>query len=126
MDKNIVLVEDDSAIADIYKTVFEKNGFKLEVFSLGKSAMDRLKNGDANPDIILLDLILPDMNGIEILEKVRKNDKTKGIPVFILTNYTDSELEKMGYSLKTEKHILKADHTPTQILEMVKKRLAKS
>jgi len=66
---------------------------------------------------------LPDMNGIEVLEEMRKYPKTKDIPVFILTNYTNEELEKRGLLLKSEKYLLKTSYTPRELAEIVKDRL---
>ena len=127
MPKTILLIEDDLAIIDVYTTVIEQAGFKVESMTLGSEAIKRIgeiKQGNAKkPDLILLDLILPDINGIEVLKEMRKEKKTKDVAVFVLTNYTDEELKKMGYDLKTEKHLLKTDYTPTQLIKLIKKRL---
>lgn len=127
MPKTILLIEDDIAIIDVYTTVLEGAGFKVESITLGTQAlekMEEIKKGKAKkPNLLLLDLILPDINGIEILKAMRKEKETKDIAVFVLTNYTDRELEKMGYDLKSEKHLLKTDYTPTQLVKLIKKRL---
>lgn len=127
MKKNILLIEDDIAIIDVYTTVLEGADFKVESITLGTQAlekMEEIKKGKAQkPDLLLLDLILPDMNGIDILKAMRKEKETKDIAVFVLTNYTDQELEKMGYNLKSEKHLLKTDYTPTQLVKLIEKRL---
>jgi len=127
MPKTILLIEDDLAIIDVYTTVLEGAGFKVEAITLGAQAIEKMKDikkGKAKkPDLLLLDLILPDINGIDILKAMRKEKETKDIAVFVLTNYTDRELEKMGYDLKSEKHLLKTDYTPTQLVKLIKKRL---
>lgn len=123
MKKKILLIEDDGSIIDVYKIGLEGAGFEVEVIMTGKQAVDRLIEAKDLPDLIFLDLLLPDMNGIEVLTKVRKAGKIGSIPVFILTNYSDNELEKMGYDLKTEKHLLKSDYTPSQLVGFVKERL---
>ncbi len=125
MSKKILLVEDEPTIIDIYKTVLEAENFKVDYFKLGEAAFQKLKESEEKdyPDLILLDLVLPDMNGIEVLEKIRKEKKLENIPVFILTNYTSKELKQQGYGLEAEQYITKADFTPRQIVEKVKERL---
>ncbi|MDD2732249.1 MAG: response regulator [Candidatus Pacebacteria bacterium] len=127
MAKKILLVEDDLPIIEVYKIAFKKEGFDLDVLTLGDEVIKRvkeIKKGKTDkPDLILLDLLLPDMNGIEVLKEIRKEEKTKDIPIFILTNYTDSELERLGFNLKSEEHILKADYTPTELVKLIDKRL---
>lgn len=126
MDKTIFIIEDDSAIADIYKTLMEKSGFKAEVFSLGQEAVKRLKEGEANeggkPDIILLDLILPDINGMDVLREIKSNEKTKGIKVFILTNQEGVKFEQSD-PIRPDKVIIKANVAPTQLIDIIKEEL---
>ncbi|MCX6760426.1 MAG: response regulator [Candidatus Nealsonbacteria bacterium] len=123
MKKKVLLIEDDGAIIDVYRIGLEGAGFEVEVIMNGKQAIERLSKDGDMPDIIFLDLLLPDMNGMEVLAQIRKAGKVKDIPILVLTNYSDSELEKMGYDLKAEKHLLKSDYTPSQLAELVKERL---
>ncbi len=84
----------------------------------------RIREGkEEKPDLLLLDLLLPDINGIELLQEIREHEKTKGLPVFILTNYTAPELREIGYDLKVEKYLLKTDWIPSKLAELVKERL---
>lgn len=125
MPKKILLVEDDSYIIDIYETVLKKAGFEVETLRYGHQAQKRLneiKEGKKEkPDLILLDLVLPDINGIEILKQSRIEERIADIPFFILTNYTNPELEKASRELKVEKYILKTDLIPSQLVEEVTK-----
>ena len=125
--KKILLIEDDLATIEVYETIFKKAGFEVEVIKWGEEALNRVKEIEENkfpkPDVVLLDLILPDINGIEVLKEIRKNEKTKDLLVFILTNYTDVQLEKMGYSLGSERYLLKTDYTPSQLIEIIEKSL---
>ena len=115
--KKILLIEDDLATIEVYETIFKKAGFDIETIKWGEEALNRVKEIEENkspkPDVVLLDLILPDINGIGVLKEIRKNEKTKDLLVFILTNYTDVQLEKMGYSLGSERYLLKTDYTPS-------------
>src|SRR3989344_4444922 len=85
--KKILIVEDDTAILDIYKTVFGKFGFEVESASSGKEALsiiEGIKKGESEkPVIVLLDLILPDMDGIDLLKAIKSNDVTKNIKDFL-------------------------------------------
>lgn len=119
--KRILLVEDDIPTVDIYKTALNSAKFEVDVANFGKEAIEKAMS--KKPDLIILDFILPDLSGIEVLKEIKKDEKTKDIPVFMLTNYIDSQTEKEGYDLGLEKFILKTDYTPTEIAEMLKKRL---
>jgi len=125
MAYKILLIEDEPQLVDIYSSVFRKNGFVLdEVIKYGFQAKEKLQDirqGQAErPDLILLDLILPDMNGIGILEEAKRYPETKDIPLFILTNYSDISLEKQSLSLGAEKFVLKTSYTPQELVDLVK------
>lgn len=124
--KKIILVEDDPAIIDIYETLMKKANFDVRVVSLGQEAINIIKNieegTELKPDIILLDLILPDMNGIEVFKEIKKNKKTKDIKIFILTNQQDVQPQQLGDE-KPDKFIIKANISPTQLLELIKEYL---
>ncbi len=128
MRKTILLIEDDEMTIDVYTTALEKaDHFKVEAITWGNEAIERIKEikqGKAKkPDLVLLDLILPDMNGLDILAEMRKYEETKDIPVFILTNYTSQQLEQMGYDLKSEKHLTKTEWSPNRLVPLIKERL---
>lgn len=130
MPKKILLIEDDSCIIDIYNTVLKKAGFEVEILKYGRNAQKRLKevtdNKKQKPDLVLLDLVLPDINGIEVLKQAKAQKGTDNIPFFILTNYTNPDLEKMGRKLKVEKYILKTDFVPSQLVKTIKNWFKKS
>jgi len=126
--KIILLIEDDSAIIDVYKTGLESTGkFKVEVATLGSKAIEEMKeisqNKKKKPDLILLDIILPDINGIKVLEEIKRREETKDIPVFILTNYGSKDFKKQGIALKAEEYIIKTDCPPSKLTKLIKKRL---
>lgn len=127
MKKKILLIEDDLATVELYETLLEKAGFDIETIKWGEEAIKKvkeIKEGKIErPDLVLLDLILPDINGILVLEEIRKHKETKDIPVFILTNYSDTELEKMGHDLRSKRYLLKTDYTPKQFIKIIKEQL---
>jgi CheY-like chemotaxis protein len=124
--KKVLLVEDDSAIIDIYQTMLKKAGFDVEVLSSGQEVVKKITNiqsgDDQKPDIMLLDLILPDMNGADVLLQVRKNSATRATKVFILTNQEKNDLQNFD-GAKPDKYIIKANITPTQLVELIKQEL---
>ncbi len=128
-NRDILLIEDDPCILDIYNTVLKKAGFSVRIAESGEEARKRfeeIKKGESKKsDLVLLDLVLPDINGIEILKKVRKEKGISDIPFFILTNYTDPGLEKEGKELKVVKYLLKTDLTPSQLIDSIEKWLKK-
>ena len=126
--KLILLIEDDDQIIDVYTFALKKLGhFDAEAIKLGQYVlkwMEELKQGKARkPDLILLDLILPDYNGLDLLKEMRKEEELKDTPVFIITNYTSKELEQIDIDLKSEKYLTKTKFTPTELVQMVKERL---
>ena len=95
--------------------------------SSGQEAMDRIKafvedESQVKPDVVLLDLILPDMNGIEVLKAIRNTSATKDIIVFILTNQEKTQLTELSEA-RPDKIIIKANTSPTQLLEIIEKQL---
>lgn len=124
MKKTILFIEDDLPTVEVYKTALEHAGFKVEIALSGNDGIKKIKA--KAPDLVLLDFLLPDINGLEVLEEIRTQQNAKDIPVFILTNYTDEKLGKKGLLLKNEKYLLKTKHTPRELVEKVKKELKKT
>lgn len=124
MKKTILFIEDDLPTVEVYKTALEYAGFKVETAFSGNEGIKKIKA--KAPDLILLDFLLPDMNGIEVLKEIRAQKDTKDIPIFILTNYTDEKLGQKGLFLKNEKYLLKTKHTPRELVQVVKKKLKKT
>lgn len=118
----IAIIEDDQAIAQMYRLKFEAEGYEVETAEngvLGLQLIDKMR-----PDIVLLDLMMPEMNGDEMLEKLRQTDHGKDMPVIILTNMGEQEAPAIVTDLKVRRFIVKADMTPRQVAEMVKQELA--
>lgn len=125
-NKKVFLVEDDAAIIDIYETMFKKAHVDFEVLSLGQDVINKLKTIESGeeqkPALILLDLILPDMNGVEVLKQIKKNAATKDVTVFILTNQENAE-KQMPEGIKADKIIIKANTSPTDLLQIIQKQI---
>lgn len=119
----IFLVEDEPTLIDMYTIKFKDEGYDVIVSSQGVDAPEVAKK--EIPDIVLLDIILPGMDGFAILEAMKKEPKTKHIPVILLSNLgQDSDIEK-GKKLGAIDYLVKANFTPTQILEKIKSIIKK-
>jgi DNA-binding response OmpR family regulator len=118
----IAIVEDDQAISQMYRFKFEAEGYIVETAENGKLGLGLAES--MKPDIILLDLMMPEMTGDEMLALLRKTSWGKDIKVVILTNKGEQELPPAVKDLNVSAVILKADMTPRQVAEVVKKTLA--
>lgn len=117
----IAIIEDDAAIAQMYRMKFEADGYSVETAENGKLGLELVQ--DMLPDIILLDLMMPEMNGDEMLAKMRSTDWGKDIKVIILTNMGEQEAPASLHELNVSAFIVKADMTPRQVAELVQKYL---
>ncbi|HSW80343.1 MAG TPA: response regulator [Candidatus Saccharimonadales bacterium] len=123
MAAKIAIIEDDQAISQMYRFKFEAEGYEVETAENGKLGLELVEK--LRPDIILLDLMMPEMNGDEMLAKMRATDWGKGIKVVVLTNRGEQEIPDTVLELGVSRLILKADMTPRQVAELVKQELAK-
>ncbi len=117
----IAIIEDDQVISQMYRMKFEADGFEVQLADNGKQGVALVKS--FLPDIILLDLQMPNMNGEEALTQIRAADWGKQIPVIILTNLGEEEAPKSLRSLGILNYIVKADLTPRQVVARVKEAL---
>jgi DNA-binding response OmpR family regulator len=118
----IAIIEDDAAISQMYRIKFEAEGYAIETAENGKLGLELIEK--MKPDIILLDLMMPEMNGDEMLTKLRKQSWGKTVKVIILTNMGESEAPDSLKTLDVSAFIVKANMTPRQVAELVKKHLA--
>jgi len=121
MATKIAIIEDDQAIAQMYRMKFEADGYEVETAENGKVGLELAEK--MKPEIILLDLMMPEMNGDEMLAKLRNTGWGKSIKVIILTNIGEQEIPDEVKKLGVKAIILKADMTPKQVAELVKKEL---
>lgn len=122
---SIVLVEDDSFISSMYRTKLVNLGYAVEVIEDGQAAWQRLQT-DPLPDLVLLDIVLPKRDGFEILEGLRKTDRTKTLPVILLTNLGQKPDVERGMKLGANDYIIKAHYTPTEVVEKITNLMAKT
>ena len=117
----IAIVEDDQAISQMYRFKFEAEGFEVQTADNGKLGLELIES--MKPDIVLLDLMMPEMTGDEVLSRLRATDWGKNMKVIILTNMGEQEIPDEVKELGVSAVILKADMTPRQVADLVQKQL---
>lgn len=117
----IAIIEDDPVISQMYRMKFEASGFDVQLANDGKKGVALVDH--FAPDIILLDVQMPEMSGDEALSRIRKSEIAKHIPVIILTNLGEEEAPKTIRGLGIHSYIVKAELTPRQVVQRVKDAL---
>ena len=119
--KKIAIIEDDPVINQMYRMKFEANDFDVELADNGERGVALV--AAFQPDLILLDLSMPEMGGEEALELIRKQPNNASTPVIILTNLGEEEAPKSLRNFNIHSYIVKADLTPSQVVARVKEAL---
>lgn len=119
--KKIVIIEDDLAISQMYRMKFETDGFEVYLADNGQSGVDLVKT--VQPDIVLLDLLMPELSGHQTLAEIRADQNIANTPVIILTNTESEQAEIEAQQLGIEAYIIKANETPTQVVAKTKEVL---
>lgn len=119
----IAIIEDDPVISQMYRMKFEADGFDVQLANNGVHGVAMVE--EYTPDIILMDLQMPEMTGDEALRIIRKSSWGKDIPVIILTNLGEEEAPKTIRGLGIDSYIVKAELTPRQVVQRVKDALEK-
>jgi len=118
----VAIIEDDIAISQMYRLKFESDGYEVQTADNGKLGLELIEL--MKPDIILLDLMMPEMTGDEMLGELRKKPWGEDIKVIILTNMGEEEAPKSLKELNVHSFIVKAEMTPRQVAERVKQALS--
>lgn len=119
----ILLVEDDPFLSSMYSTKFEMENFA--VFSAEDGEKGWKLALAEKPDIILLDILMPKMNGFEVLEKLKTNKETDSIPVILLTNLNQKDEIEKGLALGANDYLIKAHFMPSEVVDKIKKVISR-
>lgn len=117
----IAIIEDDTVINQMYRMKFEADGFEVQLADNGRRGVALVET--FQPDLILMDLSMPQMGGAEALAEIRSHDWGKDTPVIILTNLGEEEAPKGLRDLGIHSYIVKADLTPRQVVSRAKEAL---
>jgi phosphoserine phosphatase RsbU/P len=115
--KKVLLVEDDVFVSDVYSTRLSKEGYQVFLKNNGRDAVSWLETNV--PDIVLLDIMMPYMDGIEVLKELRQKDSCKDVPVIMLTNLSEKENIREALSLGANDYLIKSHFTPSEIVTKV-------
>ncbi|MFA6096816.1 MAG: response regulator [Candidatus Paceibacterota bacterium] len=119
--KKILVVEDDKFLIKAYNIKFTKEGFNVVTAMDGVSGLDQAKS--ELPKLILLDLMLPKIDGFEFLKRMAQDEKIKNIPVIILSNLGQQSDKDKALSLGAKEYLIKADYSLDNIIEFVNKHI---
>lgn len=114
----ILLIEDEDFIRDLYKRQLDLAGFSTDIAANGKQGLSALQQNDY--DMLLLDIMLPDTNGLEVLKFVKSQERTKNTLVVMLTNLGQDAIIQEGFKLGAEGYLIKASLTPNQVVQEIK------
>ncbi|HOZ36393.1 MAG TPA: response regulator transcription factor [bacterium] len=121
MAKKILIIEDETALADAMKVGLGEAGYEAETAYDGEDGLNKVKS--FAPDLVLLDLMLPKKDGMTILKEMRQDSATAEIPVMILSQLSDTEKISEGVSLGVVGYLVKVDFSLAEVVEKVKKTL---
>lgn len=124
----ILLVEDDPFLIDIYTTKLKEAGFNVEVVSDGEECLEKIKQNNLQkkeiwPDLLVLDIVLPRIDGWEVLKEIKADKSLKDLKVVVLSNLGQKAEVEKGISLGVIKYLIKAHFTPSEVVEEIKKTL---
>ncbi len=114
----ILIIDDDEFLLDMYSIKFKEQGFDVEIAYSGLDGIEKIKGG-LSPDIVLVDLVMPNMNGFEFLKEIKGKNLLKSAKIIILSNLGQESDIKKGLSLGADDYIIKAHFTPSEIIKKI-------
>ena len=118
----VLIVEDDVTLLELFKYKFKRSGYKVFAAANGEEGLYLARK--KLPDIILLDIIMPVMDGFKVIEELKKDNRTKDIIIYILSNLGQQEEIDKGLRLGADRYIVKADLSPDEAVSMVSEALS--
>lgn len=115
--KRILLVEDDFFVRDIYQKKLLEEGFTVDSAGNGLEGLERLK--EHIPDLILLDMFMPYVDGKDVLLEINQHEEWKKVPIILLTNLADNEGVRFGFAQGVEEFLIKSHFTPSEVMQKI-------
>ncbi len=121
MAKKILIVEDEEELLDLLEKRLSQEGYEVATAKDGKEGLAKIK--EMNPDLVLLDIVMPVMDGFEVMEAMNKDEEMKKIPIIIISNSGQSVEIDRALKLGVKDYLVKVYFTPQDVLEKVKKQV---
>src|SRR6266567_9543916 len=119
----VLIIDDDQSMQSLYQRSFSLGGFEVAVAQGGNEGFEMAQTG--KPDIILLDMMMPGVNGLEVLEKLKADAATKTIPVIVMSNYSEQNITNRATELGADQYFIKSDIDPTALVDIVRDMLSR-
>jgi CheY-like chemotaxis protein len=120
----VLIVEDDAILVEMYQAKFELEGHDVKIATNGEQCLEVLQT--FVPELILLDILMPKLNGFHVLKEIKKQPELRQIPVILLTNLGEAEVDmnkELASALGVSDYLIKSHHTPDEVVEKVMKTL---
>lgn len=117
MQRRILVIEDEDALRELYQEILTDAGYHADAYETGTEGIQALRAHGY--DLVLLDIILPDVNGLDVLKTIREDEKIGKTPVILLTNLNQDLIVQKGLALGANGYWLKIDYTPDQVVKAV-------
>lgn len=120
----ILIIEDDELMSRMYKKIFTFEGLDVEIAENGELGLEKVKA--YQPDLILLDVMMPKINGLQVLDQLKSDQSTDKIPVLMLTNLAGQQDAQQALQKGALQYIIKSEHEPHEVVTMVKQVLGQN
>ena len=117
----ILVIDDDPFILDMYVLKFKDQGFEIDTATDGKMGLEKIKS--FKPNIVLLDVVMPKMDGFDVMKKLKEENESRTFKILFLTNFGQKEDVEQGIQLGADGYIIKAHFTPSEVVVKVKEML---
>lgn len=122
MSVTILIAEDDPLMSRLYQKIFTFEGYNVVMAHDGQEGLDQARA--IKPTLVMLDVMMPKMNGLEVLEKLKSDPEMKSIPVVMLTNLAGQQDAEAALAKGAVKYIIKSEHEPKEVADMIKEVLS--
>ena len=123
-NKVILIIDDDRFLLDMYSLKFKQQGFSVESSASGQEALTKLRDG-LNPAVVLLDIVMPGLDGIEFMDTVKKENLAPGAMLIVLSNQGEEQDVEKAKTHGADEYIVKANSVPSEVLEKVSAAIAR-
>ncbi len=118
----LLVVEDDPLLSRMYQIIFSSNAYEVSIATDGADGLDQIRSW--KPDLVLLDIMMPKLNGMEVLKKIKSDPEVRNIPVVVLTNLAGNTDVQAALELGAVRYIIKSENKPKVVEEIVRGILA--